>query len=33
MMGAFAAFLLLQYTGLGYWPALIVAPLLVGSSA
>jgi len=30
MMGAFAAFLLLQYTGLGYWLALIVAPILVG---
>jgi branched-chain amino acid transport system permease protein len=30
MMGAFAAFLLLQYTGIGYWPALIVAPLIVG---
>ena len=30
MMGAFAAFLLLQYTGLGYWPALVVAPILVG---
>jgi branched-chain amino acid transport system permease protein len=30
MMGAFAAFLLLQYTGLGYWPALIVAPVVVG---
>src|SRR5436190_22896901 len=30
MMGAFAAFLLLQYTGIGYWPALIVAPILVG---
>jgi branched-chain amino acid transport system permease protein len=30
MMGAFAAFLLLQWTGLGYWPALIVAPILVG---
>jgi len=30
MMGAFAAFLLLQYTGLGYWPALIIAPILVG---
>ena len=29
MMGAFAAFLLLQHTGLGYWPALIVAPILV----
>ena len=30
MMGAFAAFLLLQHTGLGYWPALIVAPIVVG---
>jgi len=29
MMGAFAAFLLLQHTGVGYWPALIVAPILV----
>jgi branched-chain amino acid transport system permease protein len=30
MMGAFAAYLLLQYTGMGYWPALILAPILVG---
>ncbi|HEX3442198.1 MAG TPA: branched-chain amino acid ABC transporter permease [Pseudolabrys sp.] len=30
MMGAFAAYLLLQYSGLGYWPALILAPFLVG---
>ena len=30
MMGAFAAYLLLQYSGLGYWPALIVAPVVVG---
>lgn len=30
MLGAFTAYLLLQYTGLGYWPALIVAPILVG---
>ena len=30
MMGAFAAYLLLQYTGLGYWPALIIAPIVVG---
>jgi len=30
MMGAFAAYLLLQFSGLGYWPALIVAPVLVG---
>ena len=32
MMGAFAAYLLLQYSGLGYWPALIVAPVVVGIS-
>jgi branched-chain amino acid transport system permease protein len=30
MLGAFAAYLLLQYSGLGYWPALIIAPILVG---
>ncbi len=30
MMGAFVAYLLLQYTGLGYWGALIVAPIIVG---
>jgi branched-chain amino acid transport system permease protein len=30
MMGAFAAFLLLQWTGLGYWWALVAAPILVG---
>jgi branched-chain amino acid transport system permease protein len=30
MMGAFTAYLLLQYSGLGYWPALIVAPIIVG---
>ena len=30
MVGAFTAFFLLQYAGLGYWPALIIAPLLVG---
>ncbi len=30
MMGAFAAYLLLQYSGLGYWSALVVAPMLVG---
>jgi len=30
MMGAFAAYLLLQYSGLGYWPALIIAPIIVG---
>jgi len=30
MMGAFAAYILLQTTGIGYWPALIIAPILVG---
>ncbi|MGE0093229.1 MAG: branched-chain amino acid ABC transporter permease [Alphaproteobacteria bacterium] len=31
MMGAFVAYLALQYLGLGYWPALVVAPLAVGA--
>jgi branched-chain amino acid transport system permease protein len=31
MMGAFAAYILLQTTGIGYWPALIIAPLVVGA--
>ncbi|SOD99918.1 branched-chain amino acid ABC transporter permease [Caenispirillum bisanense] len=30
MLGAFVAWLALQYLGIGYWPALIVAPLVVG---
>jgi branched-chain amino acid transport system permease protein len=30
MTGAFAAWLLLDRLGLGYWPALLLAPLLVG---
>jgi branched-chain amino acid transport system permease protein len=30
MMGAFGAYLVLQYSGLGYWPSLIIAPVLVG---
>jgi len=30
MMGAFAAWLLLQYIGLGYWFALLLAPVAVG---
>jgi branched-chain amino acid transport system permease protein len=30
MMGAFAAFLLLDKFGIGYWPALVLAPLIVG---
>ena len=32
MMGAFAAYLLLQYFGLNYWAALVIVPLLVGAS-
>ena len=31
MMGAFVAFLLLQYTGINYWLALIFAPIIVGA--
>lgn len=31
MMGAFAGWLLLTYAGIGYWPALLLAPLLVGA--
>ena len=31
MMGAFVAWLMLQYLGIGYWPALVVAPLVVGA--
>ncbi|WP_028238367.1 branched-chain amino acid ABC transporter permease [Stutzerimonas azotifigens] len=30
MMGAFAGYLLLATFGIGYWPALILAPLIVG---
>jgi branched-chain amino acid transport system permease protein len=30
MMGAFAAYLILNFTGLGYWPSLIIAPIVVG---
>jgi branched-chain amino acid transport system permease protein len=30
MLGAFTAYILLQMTGLGYWPALIIAPIIVG---
>jgi branched-chain amino acid transport system permease protein len=30
MLGAFVAFLLLEKLGIGYWPALIVAPIIVG---
>jgi branched-chain amino acid transport system permease protein len=31
MLGAFTAFFLLQYGGLGYWWALVLAPVLVGT--
>ncbi len=30
MLGAFVAYLLLTFIGIGYWPALILAPLIVG---
>src|SRR5256886_3906399 len=30
MMGAFVAFFLLQYAGLNYWFALVIAPVVVG---
>jgi branched-chain amino acid transport system permease protein len=30
MLGAFTAYLLLHFAGIGYWPALIIAPLIVG---
>ena len=30
MLGAFVAWGLLHYAGVGYWPALIIAPLVVG---
>jgi branched-chain amino acid transport system permease protein len=30
MMGAFAAYLLLDYLDIGYWPALVIVPIIVG---
>ncbi|MXQ11775.1 branched-chain amino acid ABC transporter permease [Microvirga makkahensis] len=33
MLGAFAAYLLLTYAGISYWPSLVLAPLLVGAVA
>jgi branched-chain amino acid transport system permease protein len=30
MMGAFAAWMLLQYCGIGYFPSLVLAPILIG---
>jgi branched-chain amino acid transport system permease protein len=32
MMGAFAAYLLLQYFGINYWLALIIAPIVIGAT-
>jgi branched-chain amino acid transport system permease protein len=32
MVGAFVAWLLLTYAGIGYWPALVLAPLVVGAT-
>jgi branched-chain amino acid transport system permease protein len=32
MMGAFAAYLLLQYAGINYWEALVIAPIVVGAT-
>jgi branched-chain amino acid transport system permease protein len=31
MIGAFAAYLLLDYFGMGYWQALVLAPIIVGA--
>ncbi|KQZ48576.1 ABC transporter permease [Rhizobium sp. Root149] len=30
MLGAFTAYLLLHFAGIGYWPALILTPIIVG---
>ena len=32
MLGAVAAYLLAEYSGLGYWPALLIVPIVVGIS-
>jgi branched-chain amino acid transport system permease protein len=32
MMGAFVAWMLLNYLGIGYWGALVLAPLIVGAT-
>jgi len=32
MMGAFTAYILLQYLGVNYWVALIVAPIVIGAT-
>jgi branched-chain amino acid transport system permease protein len=31
MMGAFTAYVLLQYAGISYWAALVIAPVLIGT--
>jgi branched-chain amino acid transport system permease protein len=30
MLGAFLAWMMLHYLGIGYWPALVISPVLVG---
>ena len=30
MLGAFCAYLILNYVGIGYWPSLVIAPIVVG---
>jgi branched-chain amino acid transport system permease protein len=32
MMGAFAAYMLLQYLGINYWAALVIVPIVVGAT-
>src|SRR5213079_1111399 len=32
MLGGLCAYMLLTYFGIGYWPALVIAPLVVGAS-
>jgi branched-chain amino acid transport system permease protein len=32
MMGAFAAFFLFRHLGIGYWPALVIVPIIVGAT-
>src|SRR6058998_437276 len=32
MLGAFCSYFLLQYAGIGYWWALIIAPIVVGAT-
>ena len=32
MMGAFVAYMLLQYLGINYWAALVIVPIVVGAT-